>query len=373
MENNESIYKVYVDESGRTPYYNDDYQPVFNLVGIITKSTEQEFGKEAMQILKSYNLDPNIEMHAYDIFRDNKSFKKLRSTEKEQFFLDFIELGIKYIDYIFEVGSLKCFILQPDRINFEKINLDPPLMVLYHFMIELDIYMHYKLNSYYEIYLDKSNDFKRTKIIINDLIKNNDQYYYLKRLKNQPNQIDSLNSRYIQYADFVCYILSRHRRITIKTFRDKIDLKKHEQFITECYDKIKIKIIHDNVDAFVKAIVENDISADELMTRDFSHLGNIRSKKNKPDKFDPLVSSYYEEIYKEKAVENMKIKYLIGIIDQLAKIKIQEISKDKKEDILRYAKELAEYLEDYIPDYGEEEIIKECKDTLQNLTEMILN
>lgn len=307
-----SIYNVFIDEAGMTPYYNDKAQPVMTIVGVITKSNHDDFNFEIVKLLNRYSLQEDVEIHTNHLIKGETPFEKLGKEKAEDLLYDFLTVGIKFIDFVHFVGGmLKPFVNDEMRENLGKRNLDTYLNSLYYFMIFLDIAFVLELNSEYQLFFDASDNFNnQTNKMVMELSKKSENYF-LRKLNGPPNKMDSKNNRFIQLADAMCFILTRYRQIEVRTFKKSQNLNKYEPFLTKCYNEIKAKILPYigliNTDACLKIF-----NPKELLTRDFSHMGNWTSKRRKEDFFDPYVSNYWGPLEEKKEILNNVIEEILN-------------------------------------------------------------
>ncbi len=90
-------YKVYIDESGNTPYYNDKNQPVTLWGGVITTCKHSDFDEKVQTLLKEYKINEDKEMHASPIIQGESPFDKFNNNERNYLLYKFILLGKKHI------------------------------------------------------------------------------------------------------------------------------------------------------------------------------------------------------------------------------------------------------------------------------------
>lgn len=296
-------YQIYVDEAGNTPYYNDDTQPVSAWGGVITNRSEGDFDKEVRSLLKEFGLPEETEFHAYEIFQNKGPFEFLSNVNRELILLKFLSIGIQYIDYYYSCDDLNCYRKPEDRLKFESRNLSILERLLFLFITHVDFYLHFKLDATYSLCFDKSGDFSKNKKLILKLKEFSETYYYLRGLQGEPNKLDSNKNRFIQLADVICDNRKKLALLT-KTFTGRNKFLKHETFIKNCYQIIKVKELPFTEDFLANmqflvntkdpAVIELKKMCNDWETRSFQDVYSLQTKKKKPDIFNPSINTFWE-------------------------------------------------------------------------------
>lgn len=311
------IYNVYIDEAGQTPYYNDKDQRVLTLAGVITDKDECKFDSHTRKLLTKYELPPDTEIHANEIFSGKAPFNKFDNSAKQEFVFRFLKEGMDYNDYVHVPAPIKSYTKPDRRIELRERNLDLYLDTLFRFAVEFDFFFFKSNKGKYQLIFDYHTDFpKRTKKMIEDLRKEKSNYYSLKRILGPPERLNSKCSRFIQLADVVCYIYTRYRQFEVRTLKKPANLMQYEGFYKKCYLVIKdkllpfLKLYLDGISGESQAILDFK----EFDTRDFNHMGNWLTRKDpEKDVFDPTVNTFWE-------VGHLKMKEQVSTLEQLLNI-----------------------------------------------------
>jgi len=304
--------KIYIDESGNTPYYNDPTQPVLTLTGVVSNKDETHLNNEIKSIFQKFKIPVDTEIHTCDIFSKEPPFNRLNPQKKQEFVFDLINIGLSYIECIHYISSLKPFIKPGMRNQLKKRNLDLYLDILFRFLIEVDFYFNKKINSSYSLHFDKisGKEFnKRTKKMVEELNKKTNDYYYLNKFNGKVDQIDSKYNRFIQLSDLFGFIFTRYRQFEIGTFNRTSNLAQYEHFYKNCYSLLNLKLM--NPLSLVMEIISTEDT--EIWNklgyekRNFSHIKGWLTKKRKIDKFDYKVSSYWIKQNKTQKESNANL------------------------------------------------------------------
>lgn len=286
---------VFIDEAGNTPYYNDKEQQSSLWGGVLTSKNEADFDCKVKQLLKEFKQPEREEIHAYEFFRNQGPFGNLCIEDRKILFLQFLSVGSEFIEYFYISNDLNPYRTPDERQNFELRNLSILGRLLFTFITPVDAFLHFKLNADYVLYFDKTDDFTKWRKIIDELLKPSTDHYYLKGLKERPILLNSKNNRFIQLADAICYITSRHGLLEVKTFKGRNKLLKHELFINQCYQIFSNKMmpfmdfcLHDLSNPELRRLFK------DFVERDFSSIPGLLSRK-KTDSFDHTENTFWEK------------------------------------------------------------------------------
>ena len=241
-------YHVYTDESGSSNY-DDLKQPVFGLTAVIIEEKQiARFEIATNNLLQAHGLPIHTEIHCNPCIMGEREFSIFNKTESYNFLKSFMTLGIEHIHAIQNSASLKSFVKMEVRQGLNSRGLDQYTSQVVWNVILIDRYFEHILDSEYKYFFDNNVQFaKPIKEILNALSNHDNFGLSLRRLRGNPTEIDSKNSRLIQFADVAGYYFNRNHQIETPNFRKSSSfqtaLEKHEEKILEMYNLMLPKVL----------------------------------------------------------------------------------------------------------------------------------